>query len=189
MLGAVLAGGESRRFGSDKAAATLGGKTLVDRAGETLAGVFEQVVVISSRGPRTARWPHVADLRSGEGPLAGVEAALRHASEQALDGVFVLACDLPLVDASTVRAVVAALGDGWAAAPRAEAGLGWEPLCAAYRVECLALVSDALDRRQRSAQALLERVSAVPVPLPAARFLNVNTPADHSRAVSVLESE
>jgi molybdopterin-guanine dinucleotide biosynthesis protein A len=186
-MGAVLAGGQSQRFGSDKAAATLGGKTLVERAAETLACVFDEVVVVSSRDTPAGGWTRVADLRPGEGPLAGIEAALRYATERGLEGAFVLACDLPLVDAGTVRAIVAAVGNGCAAAPRREGEPGWEPLCAAYRVECLARASDALDREERSAQVVLDRVAAAPVKVPGALLLNVNTPADHSRAVSVLE--
>ncbi|MBM4184875.1 MAG: molybdenum cofactor guanylyltransferase [Gemmatimonadetes bacterium] len=189
MLGAVLAGGESRRFGSDKAAALVGGRTLVERAATTLAEVFPDVVVVSSGAPITTAWPYVADLRPGEGPLAGIEAALHHAAGRGLEGAFVLACDLPLVDADVVRAVVAALGDGPAAAPGRAEPPGWEPLCAAYRLPCLRVAAAALDRGVRSAHRLLEEVQAARVAVPSAAFLNVNTPPDHARALAVLEGE
>lgn len=187
LLGAVLAGGESRRFGSDKAAEHIAGKPLVVRAAETLARVFADVVIVSSREPVTDAWPHVPDRRTGQGPLAGIEAALLCASERGLDGAFVLACDLPLVDEATVRTVLAALGDRLAAAPAPAGSPGVEPLCAAYRVACLPFVVDALDRGDLAVRGLVERVSAVGVPLPHALFLNVNRPADHQRATAVLE--
>ena len=187
MIGAVLAGGESRRFGSDKAAAIVAGRSLVERAAETLAQVLPEVVVVSSRAPTTGAWPHVPDTRVGQGPLAGIEAALRCASDRGLEGAFVLACDLPLVDSVTIQAVISALGDGLAAAPSRE-GLGWEPLCAAYRVACQPWVSGALDRGERAAHAVLEAVSAVRVVVPGDVFLNVNTPADQARVTAVLQN-
>jgi molybdopterin-guanine dinucleotide biosynthesis protein A len=187
LLGAVLAGGESRRYGTDKAAAVVAGRTLVDRAAQTLEAVFPEVVVVSSRAPATEGWRHVADARPGEGPLAAIEAALRHASERALEGAFVLACDLPLMDAAGVRTVIGALGTREAAAAGRAGPPGFEPLCAVYRVGCLPWVSAALDRGERAAHALFDAVDGVTASLPERQLLNVNTPADRARAAEVLE--
>ena len=187
MLGAVLAGGESRRFGSDKAAALVSGKTLVDRAAETLGRVFADVVIVSSRPPTTGSWSHVPDVRRGLGPLAGIEAALLRANDLGYDGAFMLACDMPLVDERTVRAVFAALGDGWAASPASGEGRAIEPLCAAYRVECLPIVARALDEDRLAAHELIAAVGGRTVALPDRLFLNVNTPEDHARAIAVLD--
>src|SRR5687768_5356431 len=46
ILGAVLAGGQSSRFGSDKALAELDGRTLIARAVDALAGWCEYVVAV-----------------------------------------------------------------------------------------------------------------------------------------------
>ena len=52
ILGVVLAGGQSTRFGSDKAMAELGGRTLLARAFDTLSGFCELVIVAGrERGP------------------------------------------------------------------------------------------------------------------------------------------
>jgi molybdopterin-guanine dinucleotide biosynthesis protein A len=150
--------------------------------------VFRHVIIVSSREPTTAEWPHVPDAREGCGPLAGIEASLLHARELRLDGAFALACDLPLVDEATVRAVVGSLKNRLAAAPAREGAPGMEPLCAAYRVECLPFVSRALERKELAAHLLFEAVGGVTIRLPAGLFLNVNTPADHERAAEVLRN-
>ncbi|WP_156256300.1 molybdenum cofactor guanylyltransferase [Sandarakinorhabdus oryzae] len=75
MLGAVLAGGESRRFGSDKALALLDGQTLLARAIERLR-VCDELVVAGRDVPgitSLADWP-----APGLGPLGGLAAAMRH---------------------------------------------------------------------------------------------------------------
>jgi molybdopterin-guanine dinucleotide biosynthesis protein A len=161
----------------------------VERAADTLGRVFEDVVVVSSREPTTAARPHVPDRKTGLGPLAGVEAALLSAFERGCDGAFVLACDMPLVDERTVRAVVAALGDGRAAAPAPDGGRDIEPLCAAYRVSCLPVVVRALEEGRLAAHELFAAVRGRTVALPTERFLNVNTPEDQARASAVLERE
>lgn len=87
ILGAVLAGGQSSRFGSDKALALLRGQTLLDRAVEQLGSWCDAVVVIGrDEAPAPtltlADWP-----RPGLGPLGGLAAALRHAAANGYDSV------------------------------------------------------------------------------------------------------
>ena len=189
LLGAVLAGGKSRRYGRDKSLDLIAGKPLAVRAAETLAEVFSSVVVVSSSKRVVTDWPHVPDLREGYGPLAGVEAALQYAADEALDGVFVLACDLPLVDASIVRSVTLALGEQKVVAPQRKAFPGVEPLCAAYHISCLETVVDALERGELAVHQIFETLRGRVVRLPEESFLNVNTPADREVAIAALRRE
>ncbi len=77
-LGAVLAGGRSSRFGSDKALAMLGGRTLLDHAAAALGPHCDAVVVVG-RG-EIADWP-----RADMGPLGGIAGGLIHAAERGYD--------------------------------------------------------------------------------------------------------
>jgi len=85
-LGAVLAGGRSRRFGSDKALAMLGGRTLLDHALAALAPHCDAVVVVG-RG-EIADWP-----RADMGPLGGMAGALIHAAGAGFDRVLTAPVD------------------------------------------------------------------------------------------------
>jgi molybdopterin-guanine dinucleotide biosynthesis protein A len=78
MLGAVLAGGRSSRFGSDKAVAMLGERSLLDHAVAALVPHCDAVVVVG-RG-EIADWP-----RPDMGPLGGIAGALIHATDQGFD--------------------------------------------------------------------------------------------------------
>lgn len=77
-LGAVLAGGRSSRFGSDKALAMLDGRTLLDHAVAALGAHCDALVVVG-RG-EIADWP-----RADMGPLGGIAGALIHAAERGFD--------------------------------------------------------------------------------------------------------
>ncbi len=184
ILGAVLAGGRSSRFGRDKGLARLDGERLLDRAAGTLRSVCDVVVVVSSRPEHEVDGiARIPDLRQDQGPLAGIEAALRHAEGVGAAAVFVLACDLPTVDASVVRAIVGTVGDAAAAAPRRDGPPGFEPLCALYRVSCGDVTARLLDEGERGAYALFEHVGGKVVEMDGApALLNVNTPADLARA-------
>jgi molybdopterin-guanine dinucleotide biosynthesis protein A len=88
ILGAVLAGGLSSRFGSDKALAEYRGHTLLAHAVDTLSGWCEHVIVC---GRETAPAPTLPDWpRPGLGPLGGIAAALHHACDEGYE--FVLTC-------------------------------------------------------------------------------------------------
>lgn len=86
-LGAVLAGGRSRRFGSDKAVAMLDGQTLLDHARAALAPHCEAVVVVGRPGG-IADWP-----RPDMGPLGAIAGALRHAAANGFDQVLTAPVD------------------------------------------------------------------------------------------------
>lgn len=72
-LGAVLAGGRSRRFGSDKAVTMLDGQTLLDHALAALRPHCDAVVVVG-RDEGIADWP-----RPDMGPLGAIAGALGYA--------------------------------------------------------------------------------------------------------------
>jgi len=187
IIGAVFAGGASRRLGSDKATALVEGRTLLERAVTLLDGFFPRVVV--SAGASTAiSTAHevVRDRRPDHGPLAGLEAVLEAASGAP---VFVLACDLPLIDERVVRRIVqTAGGDVLAGDPRAWIASGAErvqPLCGVYAADCLGAVRHNLEIARLSMRGLLDRLEVALVDvgdLSSEVLLNVNRPEDLARA-------
>jgi molybdopterin-guanine dinucleotide biosynthesis protein A len=92
LLGAVLAGGASRRFGSDKAAALLAGRALIDHVIDRLAPQAGSLVVVGRDHPGIVS---IADRPSGLGPLGGLAAALAYAASAGFDAVLTSGCDLP----------------------------------------------------------------------------------------------
>jgi molybdopterin-guanine dinucleotide biosynthesis protein A len=183
LLGTVLAGGASRRLGRDKAAERVGAHRLVDRAISALQPHCGDVVLVSSRPDTPAGgWRVVADLRPSCGPLGGIEAALAAASAGGHAAAFVLAVDLPLIEAPALLPLVARFeaGSGPVAAGR-EGDPDFQPLCAIYPVECGPAVTRLLDQGARAARALFETVGGARVDLGLAE-LNVNDEADLLRA-------
>jgi len=110
--GIVLAGGRSRRFGSDKLAATIGGRTLLDRSIAALASVASDLVVVVAPdddrvpGPTSLALRIVPDPEAFGGPLVGLLTGLE-AVEQPL--VIVAGGDMPTLRPDVLRLMVRTL--------------------------------------------------------------------------------
>ena len=198
-LGAILAGGRSRRFGSPKALAELCGKPVVGWVWEALREVVPCTVMIANESELAAvlPLPHRADLSPGHGPLSGVQAALRWAREEGCDGALCVACDMPLLASGLLREILrVAEQTGVAAVAPESIGFRPEPLCAFYSVAALPEVEQRIARGERAMMALLDALDAGRVPLAGVRrfgdpemlFLNVNTPQDLQRAEQFMHS-
>ncbi|HEX5724131.1 MAG TPA: molybdenum cofactor guanylyltransferase [Longimicrobiaceae bacterium] len=187
-LGAVLAGGASRRFGSPKALAEVGGRTVLERVLDALRAALPDVVLIAHHPewPVPPGVPVHPDDRPGLGPLGGIRTALRLAAEAGRPGALCLACDLPFASAALLRLLLARA----AAEPERIVAPEREPLCAYYPVACLPALDALLEAGERRAAALAERFPALRVPPadlsaagdPDVLFLNLNTPDDLRRA-------
>ncbi|QIK79514.1 molybdenum cofactor guanylyltransferase [Sphingomonas piscis] len=95
ILGAVIAGGKGRRFGSDKALAMLEHRHLIDHV---LAGLGAQCDALVICGRHLEGIRCLEDLPQPQmGPLGGLAAALHHARRHGFDAVLTSACDTPYV--------------------------------------------------------------------------------------------
>ena len=165
ILGCVLAGGASSRFGSDKALAELGGRTLIARAVDSLSGWCEHVVVVGlamAPAQTLPDWP-----RPGMGPLAGLAAALHLACDQDYESV--LTCG---VDSAALPEDLLALLTPGPAYIEDQPVIGLWPAQAVRTAEEI-LEGDGLHSMYRFTQALGAR--AVPV---IGQTANINTPPD-----------
>jgi molybdenum cofactor guanylyltransferase len=92
ILGAILAGGQSRRFGSDKAEALVEGKALLDHVADALRPQCTELVIAGREWPGLTS---VADIpEAGLGPLGGLAGALDYAERNGFDFVLSCGCDL-----------------------------------------------------------------------------------------------
>ncbi|MFJ9044942.1 NTP transferase domain-containing protein [Streptomyces sp. NPDC102347] len=141
----VLAGGASRRLGgTDKPAVRVGGRPLLDRVLAACADARTTVVVADPR-PTTRPVVWAREDPPGGGPLAALDAGLRHLTAE---HVVLLSADLPFLDRRTVGALLASLRRGAADGVLLTDSDGREqPLVAAYRTGALRRELAALTAR------------------------------------------
>ncbi len=186
----LLAGGESQRMGCDKTALRLGGKTLLDRAAQSLQGVFGEVrVSVRALRPDLA-WPQVCDVAGVNGPLAGLLAGLQAAQRP---WVFAQAADMPFLAPALIRAMAAVRTDALQAVVPRVAGVV-QPLAAFYATGALPVWQQL--QREAGAhspgpRAVLARLAVLYVDaehLPGSRpesFMDVDDPEAWARACAI----
>ncbi|WP_082947754.1 molybdenum cofactor guanylyltransferase [Mycobacterium sp. E2479] len=182
LAGVVLAGGESRRMGRDKA--TLpgpgGAATLLEYVAGVIAQRCEPVFVMAAPGqplpPVQAKV--IRDEVRGQGPLPATGRGLRAAAEAGARYAFVCAVDMPLLSAELIDDLVRL-----AAETNAEIVLPWDGrshyLAAVYRTDLAERIDGLVAGGARSMRALIDASDAQQIVLPESRFLaNVNTESD-----------
>jgi len=184
LVGVVLAGGRSVRFGGEKAAALLRGTPLLLWAARRLQGSCAAVAVNARPGTQAESLAHAAGLPvlhdapgDAAGPLSGVKAGLVWARELGATAVAVSPCDAPLLPEDLFTRLSTAAGSGAAMAETAD---GAQPLCAVWPVSALADVVRALaGGAHPPTWRTLDGIGAQRVRFAdAAAFANLNTRAD-----------
>ena len=182
----VLAGGQSRRMGRDKATLSWEGGDLLGSLLTRLLPLSDDVIVVSNvqrNIPPTAR--QVTDLIPGKGPLSGIHAGLVYARHPL---VFFTACDLPFLTSELVLQMMNSVGkaDGGVAMYKGQL----EPLIACYRKNCANVAEELLVAGKYSVRDFLAKINWVTVEefeqFDESYFMNLNTDHDYEKAKVIL---
>lgn len=187
LLGIVIAGGLSQRFGGEKAVAPFAGRPLLLWAVERLRAACAKVAVNARAGTeaealaRAHGIPVLADAPGDpDGPLSGVKAGLAWLQAESAASLAVSPCDAPLLPVDLYPRLHAAAGAG---AAMAETSEGRQPMCAIWPAAALPRLTDALaGGAHPPTWRMLEELGAVKVRFdrPEA-FANLNTRDDLER--------
>lgn len=184
ILAVIVAGGRSSRMGREKAFELIGGRTIMSRIVERLAGQVS-AVVINANGDverfRDLGLPVILDVREDVGtPLAGLHAALCFANEQDFDAVLTAPSDCPFLPLDLAGRLAAEGGDAAIAASGGQAHY----LTGLWSRHLREDLEQALDQSPRL-QDWARRCGATVVEWPAVPFdpfFNVNTPEELAEA-------
>lgn len=111
-LGLILAGGASKRFGTNKALVHLDGRPIVAHVVQRAAPQVDGLVLNAAEDDAATGLPVVPDLAPGEGPLGGWLAGLAYAKQQGFSLMATFACDTPHFPADTVARLKSAIAGG-----------------------------------------------------------------------------
>lgn len=189
----ILAGGQSRRLGTDKSLLELGGRSLLARTVDKLAVLSDDIVVVTNR---QENYEHLAlevrfvpDEQPGAGALMGVYSGLRAAT---YESALAVACDMPFLSIPLLRYMLPMSTSHDVVVPRE--GEFLEPLHAIYSKRCLRQMAALLAQGRKQIIAFFDDVDVRYVEAhEIARFdphrlsfMNVNMPADWLLAQELL---
>jgi molybdopterin-guanine dinucleotide biosynthesis protein A len=172
--GFILAGGASRRMGTDKALLKIGGVTLLERSAETMKAAVGNVTIIAPAGRyEDFGYPRMEDRWPGEGPLGGILTALLRGTA---DVNVIAAVDMPDLDPVVLGTVSRmALETGRSVVPT-RPGSGWEPLCAAYQRSAAPALLRFFEQGGRRVKDAIALIAVEPYYVEMDVFASVNTP-------------
>jgi FdhD protein len=193
ITGVILAGGKSRRMGSDKSLLPIEGARFIDHVYQRMSSLFNEVIIVTNSPDLYSELPcrAVPDIYYAQGALAGIHSGLAHAKTEK---IFVVGCDMPFISAPVVQQICSHAGDGDLVIPHSSNGQ--EPLHALYSKSCLPAMEEVLDSGRKQIRLFFDQVKVVQLPVAEIRnidpqeqsFQNINTPQDYFHLCGSLSS-
>jgi len=183
ITGIILAGGKSSRYGMNKALVEINGVRLIERVFRVMESIFEHLIIITNTPHDYAylKLPMYEDLIKGLGPLGGILTGLDAISN---DAGFVVACDMPFLNADLVRYMVDMRDNYYAVVPK----ITWkiEALHALYDKRCLPAIRELIESQEFQAIKFFDMIRVRYVEEDEIRasdpllrsFFNVNSPRE-----------
>ena len=190
IFGVILAGGESRRMGSDKALVLLDGRPLVAHVLDRIGPQVDRVLISANSNPArfAAFGCTVIPDAASQGPLSGILAALTHAAAMGATHLVSTPVDTPFLPGDLVpQLLLAAEGspEGLALARTVD---GDHPATALWPVALAPALAEFLAGGGAKVTRFTDAHHAAHADFPDARaFLNLNTPKDVADAEALLK--
>ena len=212
VTGVILAGGQSRRMGQNKALIQLGDNSLIEHVIRRMHLVADELLLITNTPTEYAHLgvPMHGDIIPDTGALGGIYTGLTHASH---DTVLCVGCDNPFLVPNVLTYLVSVLGEYDAVMPytynsnnkdiggknpsHRDDRITLQTLCAAYAKRCLPIIELMLQESELRVHALAERAHIQRISpevwqrfdSEGMSFFNINTPEDFERADSYMRSQ
>ena len=188
MNGIILAGGENRRMGTDKAFLEFDGRPMIEHILAVFAGLFRKTIIVTNTPDRYRNYgvEVTSDALEIRGPLTGIYSGLLRSTDEYN---FVAACDMPFLNPRLIS-YMGEIAAGQDAVVPAFNGF-MEPLHAIYRRELLSTMEAQIRKQDRRIRGLFDHIQVRYVteeeivrfdPLKRS-FRNLNTPKEYKEAV------
>ena len=186
ILGAIIAGGKSKRMGSEKALVKLGPKSLIVRVIDRLIPQVEDIVINANGDTKRFEFLEfdiIPDIETEiDTPLAGIHSALTYAEEEGYDAVVTVPSDSPFLPHDLVRKLAGTK-------PAFANSKGQDHfLTGFWPVALLPHLTQEIHTSNR-VQDWVFKINATKVNWRADDydpFININTPADMAAALKIL---
>ncbi len=176
----ILAGGRSSRMKEDKALLSVWGMPLIEKVAKNISPYVHEIIISTQVQGLYDFLPYrvVLDKTEGQGPLMGILCGLE-ASSNPIN--FIIACDIPEVDASFLHQLISYTTQYEIVVPVSPENK-FEPLFAFYNQSLIPRIHLLLNQGTRKILELYPIAKTKTVPMLANHwFYNLNTAADYHR--------
>lgn len=186
IAGILLAGGQSRRFGSPKAFLQMDGKYFYQYSVDSMREIVNSIVIVTNTDLKASFYAEedtftiITDQKNvkGLGPLAGICTGMKYISA---DWYMTAPIDVPFINTAVFHTLLSYKKDGVDAIVPVVSG-EIQPLIAIYHHRVKEVILDQLQKELLSAHQLLENSHVIYVPIEEERcFYNINRREDYNR--------
>ena len=105
LTGFILAGGKSKRMGTNKSLLKIGELTIIERVANLMKDLFKEVILITNQSEEFSflKLPMQEDIHKNTGPLAGIHSALVNTTTEKN---FIISCDMPLMTVGVIKYLI-----------------------------------------------------------------------------------
>jgi molybdopterin-guanine dinucleotide biosynthesis protein A len=191
MTGIILAGGASRRMGTDKAFLEVNGKPLIEHILAVFSSLFARTIVVTNTPERYRGYAVeiTSDALPISGPLTGIYSGLLKSSDEYN---FVAACDMPFLNPRLITYMGEIAAGHDAVVPQFDGFL--EPLHAVYRRGLLSRMESHIKKQDRRIRGIFDHIDVryvteeeiVRFDREKRSFKNLNTPKEYKEAACLV---
>ncbi|WP_170138892.1 molybdenum cofactor guanylyltransferase [Oceanobacillus chungangensis] len=187
-IGVILAGGQSRRFGSPKAFAKKDGNFFYTYSAKALEAYTSKLVLVTNQelAPVFSQEGFTGEIINdikeyeGQGPLAGIYSAME---KYPADWYIVSPIDVPFIDQAVIKLLLSNIKPNIEAIIPVVAGKK-QPLIALYHHDVKILIKRKLDRGLRSIEMVLADLNVHYISIADEQpFINVNSKVDYEKYI------
>lgn len=144
VTGIVLAGGKSRRMGTEKGMLKLGSKHMIEYSIEVLEGICNQILIIENSDTYNfLGYEVIADIIPKSGPMGGIYTGLLNSNN---DLNLLLSCDMPFIHPDLLKDLVKS-SSGFDIVVPWHGGQNFEPMCAFYHKNSMKVFYEFIQRQ------------------------------------------
>jgi molybdenum cofactor guanylyltransferase len=188
MTGIILAGGESRRMGTDKSLLDINGRPMIEHVLAVFAGLFKKTIIVTNTPDRYRVYgvELTRDVLAIRGPLTGIYSGLLRSGDEYN---FVAACDMPFLNPQLISYMGGIAAGHDAVVPMFGGYL--EPLHAIYRKGILPVIETQVRKQDRRIRGMFDHIQVrylteeeiIRFDPQKQSFRNLNTPKEYKEAV------
>lgn len=143
---AILCGGKSTRMGFDKSKIVVNNRLLIEEIAEKLSVLFEDIMFITNDKYKfDVKYRVVEDEIKEVGPCGAIYTALKNSRSKY---VFVMACDMPLVDIKYINFLKNKLDSLNSDCLITKRGNYYEPLCSFYSITMKEIFKENINNKK-----------------------------------------
>ena len=191
ILGIILAGGKSSRFGEDKSTVKLGNKTLLDHTVNKIENEFNEILVISNNKElnfKNKKIQVIEDCIEGQlGPLVGILTAMKWVKENKKDYRWVASfpCDTPFFDINLTNKLKLKTNNTSKKLIFLNSEKKRHNIFGAWSIDLIEILENDLKKNFRKVEIWADKIGYESININIEkfdRFLNINTKKDFEKA-------